>query len=145
MSKIRVRDGTLNDVKGTLEFWYLTGIPWKPEGRDAGEELTRQLQTSSVKLLLAEDEEGVVGNVLGSHDERKGWVNHLAVLPEYEGKGVSALLLEHLEKWFVEQGLEIFAALIDHDNRRSQSFFAKNGYSFGGHIQYWSRRLRPDV
>lgn len=145
MSKIKVRAGTIDDVEDTLEMWRVTGIPWKPEGRDAAQELRRQLKTNGVMLLLAEEDGKVVGNILGSHDERKGWVNHLAVLPEYEGKGVSAMLLEHLEKWFCEQSVEIFAALIDHDKRRSQSFFAKHGYSYGGHIQYWSRRLRPEV
>jgi GNAT superfamily N-acetyltransferase len=142
---ITVREGTINDVKDALEMWRVTGIPWKPEGRDAAQELRRQLGTSNVKLLVAEEDGTVVGNILGSHDERKGWLNHLAVLPEYEGKGVAAMLLEGLEQWFQSRGLAIFAALIDHDKRRSQSFFAKHGYSYGGHIQYWSKRLRPEV
>ena len=145
MSDIRVRAGTTGDVEETLELWRVAGIPWRPKGRDAAEELKRQMKTNSVKLFVAEEGGKMVGSILGSHDERKGWCNHLAVLQEYEGKGVSAMLLERLEQWFVEQGLEIFAALIDHDKRRSQSFFAKHGYSYGGHIQYWSRRLRPEV
>lgn len=82
--------------------------------------------------------------VLGTHDTRKGWINRLAVHPEYRRHGLAERLVHRCERLFRREGLEVFAALIDPDNPASLGFFQKLGYT-ATDIVYARRKLHPDV
>ena len=80
-----------------------------------------------------------------THDGRKGWINRLAVDPAYWRRGLAGRLVGEAERWFVEdQGLEIWAALIESENRDSQSLFAALDYRRHD-VVYVSKRTRPEA
>lgn len=78
--------------------------------------------------LGAFDGPRLVGAVLGTHDTRKGWVNRLAVHPDYRRLGIASRLVRRAEREFRNQGIQMFAALVEPGNVASEAFFRALGY-----------------
>lgn len=94
--------------------------------------------------LGAFDGKQLVGTVFGTHDTRKGWTNRLAVLPQYQRRGIGSLLVAACESGLRDRGMGMFAALIDEDNSTSMALFAKLGYEVTT-IYYARKKLEPDI
>ena len=61
------------------------------------------------------------------------------------GRGLAGRLIVEAERWFTEdQGLEIWAALIEGANRDSQALFAALDYQRHD-VVYVSKRTRPEA
>jgi len=93
-----------------------------------------------VTLLGAEEEGRLIGVVMVSHDGRKGWINRLAVEPEYRRQGLGARLIAAAEEELHGQGVEVIAALIEGENESSLNLFQKEGYLLAREIFYLSKR-----
>jgi ribosomal protein S18 acetylase RimI-like enzyme len=92
-------------------------------------------------FFLGAFEDGhLVGTVVLSSDIRKGWINRLAVDPDYRRRGVAKALIEESEKTLRNHGLRIFCSLIEGSNRASKGLFKKCGYSEYTDISYFTKR-----
>lgn len=140
-----IRKISIEQYDELIEAWNRAGLLIRPTGRDSYESLEKQLASGRV-VILGDDHEGILrGLVLLSHDDRKGWINRLAVLPEYRRQGIATLLLQEAEKFFLSIGIEIFTALVESENVDSIKFFEKAGYKMWSDIHYFSKRARPDI
>ena len=86
----------------------------------------------------------IVGVVFGTHDGRKGWINRLAVAPDFRGQGIAHRLVGEVEAALHAQGIDVIAALVESDNRGSLAFFARIGYVHDPEIEYFSTRRDPE-
>jgi len=86
----------------------------------------------------------LVGVVLATHDGRKGWINRLAVLPDFRRSGAGAKLVEAAERSLYGIGLTVVAALIEHQNEASLGLFKSKGYHVHD-VYYVSKRETPDA
>ena len=75
---------------------------------------------------------------------RKAWVNRLAVHPEYRRHGIAIWLVRECERRFRRQGMEMFVALIDSNNRASVALFRSLGYEVAK-LHYARKKSRPWV
>jgi ribosomal protein S18 acetylase RimI-like enzyme len=91
-------------------------------------------------LLGAYDNGKLVGVVLLTDDGRKGWINRLAVDPDYRRKGIAKSLIDKSEEIFRERGIHLFAALIEDWNIPSQELFHSKGYNKHNDIFYFTKR-----
>ncbi len=130
----------IEDYDALVSLWQRAGLKFKPEGRDSREALSRQLRQGRVTLLGAEEEGRLIGVVMVSHDGRKGWINRLAVEPEYRQQGLGACLIAAAEEELHGQGVEVIAALIEAENEPSLNLFQKEGYLLAREIFYLSKR-----
>jgi len=94
--------------------------------------------------LGAFDGHRLVGAVLGTHDTRKGWINRLAVHPDYRRRGIARRLVRFAERELRKQGLEMFAALIEPRNAASEAVFRHLGYDVIL-IRYARRKIHRGV
>jgi len=91
-------------------------------------------------FLGAFENNKLIGVIIVNHEGRKGWINRLAVLPEFQRKGVASKLIEYGENWLRERGIKIYATLIEDYNDSSKKLFKKMGYVFHKDIFYFSKR-----
>ncbi len=90
--------------------------------------------------------ERLVGIAICSYDGRmKGWINRLAVDPEYRNKGIARQLVNTAEKNLKKRGATIFCALIETSNKESLSLFEKMGYTVHQETVYVTRRKSEDA
>jgi ribosomal protein S18 acetylase RimI-like enzyme len=91
------------------------------------------------------DGDRLVGVVLGSHDGRKGWINRLAVRPEYRRRGVALRLIAACEEAIRAHGIEIVCALVEEPNTASRAVFTHAGFADGVPVRYFRKLSRPGV
>lgn len=126
-------------------IWEKAGLPYKGNGRDSRENIEKEVKLDCNQFLFAVKEGETIGSILVTHDGRKGWINRVAVLPEFRKKGIAKLLVDAGEKWLIEQGIGIFACQIEEYNTGSFEAFQKMGYVPFEGIHYLTKRIHPDI
>ena len=143
--QITLHDLGTDEYDELLALWARTGLPVRPEGRDAPDRFACQMADRRQRVVGLRANAKLIAAVVLTHDGRKGWLNRLAVDPAYRRRGLATHLIAEAERWFVEdQGLEIWAALIEGENQDSQAFFAALDYRRHD-VVYVSKRTRPEA
>jgi ribosomal protein S18 acetylase RimI-like enzyme len=147
MSDVQLRRLSLDDYDALLSLWQRAGLhSIKPQGRDSREALARQLASGVMTILGLEVEGRLVAAVIVTHDSRKGWINRLAVDPDYRRRGYGLRLIGASEVLLREQGIPVTATLVMSDNAASLALFQKAGYSeVDAGIHYLTKRAGDDV
>jgi len=141
---MHIRQLTLEDYDRTVEIWTRSGLSFRPLGRDAREHFQSEVGQGMAVFLGAEVDGELVGVVLGTHDGRKGWINRLAVLPEFCKRGIGKALALETEHRLSKFGIQIVTCLIEGDNDVSKEFFQSIGYVAHSNITYYSKRRSSD-
>ena len=142
---MEIRKLTINDYEEIIKLWSRAGLPFKPKGRDSKEAMKRQMKENPDFFLGVFGNDKLVGTVIISCDARKGWINRLAVDPEYRKRGIATFLIKESEKILRKRGIRIFCALIENYNKASKALFKKCGYTEHDDILYFSKRNNNDV
>ena len=136
---------TAADYDAVVDLWQQAGLPIKPAGRDSREQFEAQLAGDLQVVLGVRDGARLVGVVVTTHDGRKGWINRLAVHPDYRRHGLGRRLIEGAEQVLHDQGMSIIAALIEDGNTASLTLFEQAGYVDYPGLHYVSKRESHDV
>ena len=73
----------MTDYENVIVLWEEAGIHYRPGGRESRQRMAGELKNGQSVFLVAEADKRIVGVVLGTHDDRKGWINRLAVAEEF--------------------------------------------------------------
>ncbi len=83
------------------------------------------------KILVAYDEDKIVGFVDYMITFNSATISQIAVLPNYRKKGLGSKLLEEMEKSFpkeIDDAVETITLEVRESNINAISFYKKNGY-----------------
>jgi len=143
--KINIRTYHQGDYPVIINLWKASGLPYKPRGRDSRSRLESEMKRGNGTFLFAVKDDVDIGVVLVTHDGRKGWINRLAVVPEYQRNGIGHRLVNEAERWLDRQEIEIYACLIEGYNKSSFLAFQKMGYVPFERVHYLTKRKFPDI
>ena len=123
----KFRPMEIADLSAVRELWAKAEGVELSEG-DTVEELTRYLERnpnmSFVGMLGGE----IIGAVLAGHDGRRGFLYHLAVAPDHQGRGAGRALVGHAVDALRAAGVVRVLILVRHDNSRGMEFWTKQGW-----------------
>jgi len=142
---LQIRRLTAADYDEIVNLWSISNLPYKPKGRDGREAIAAEMKLSPDFFLGAFDEERLIAVAVVSCDSRKGWINRLAVNPDYRRCGIAVDLIDECENVIRKRGLKLFCALIEESNRPSTRLFKKLGYVEHRDIIYFCKRESDDV
>jgi ribosomal protein S18 acetylase RimI-like enzyme len=145
MTEIEIRAMKVRDYDAVIELWDAAYLPYNPKGRDSRERIAHEIKGGDVIFLVAESDGEIVGSLLGTSDGRKGWINRLAVHPDYQRKGAAKQLMHAVEKTFEERDILVIGCLIHDDNLPSRNFFESMGYDLDDRVLYYSKRKSKEV
>jgi len=137
---MKIRRLTISEYDRIVALWKRSELPFRPSGRDRKDAVQAQMRVDSDFFLGACEGDRLVGVVVLTSDGRKGWINRLAVDPNFRRKGVAKTLIKESEKTLRKHGLRIFCALIEDYNKSSMQLFKKCGYKEHRDIVYFSKR-----
>lgn len=141
---IKIRRFDINDYQEVIRLWKLVKLPLKPKGRDRRETIEKEISRPDINIfLVAVNGENLIGTIIGTHDSRKGWINRLAVHPDFQHRGIARQLVREVEDQLSKKGIDITACLIEDYNRDSMEFFQKIGYYKHEDVFYFSKRKHP--
>ena len=140
---VRIRRLRPSDYAGFVELLKVSGMEPRTQGRESRKSFSVQLGNPRNRYLGAFDGRRLVGVVLGTHDGRKGWINRLAVHPDRRRIHIASRLVRMCERGLREQGIQMFAALIEADNAASKAVFQSLGYEISPML--CARKLHPGV
>lgn len=136
---------TLTDIERIIRLWQLAGLSYRPKGRDTKINITRQMLEANTQFIGLIHNDELISVAIVSHNGRKGWINRLAVHPEFRRRGIASQLIKYCEDWLSSEGIEIFAVLIESDNPDSMALFDKNNYERHDDIIYFTKKKYPEV
>jgi ribosomal protein S18 acetylase RimI-like enzyme len=142
---LTIRPIVAEDYAAVRQLWDAAGLSARPRGRDAQPAFLRQLAAFPTTYLLAEWDGRLVGVILGTHDLRRGWLNRIAVHPEYRRRGIARRLIAACEQALQAEGIGIIVSLVEEENSASARLFADAGYSAQIPVRYFHKRARPDI
>ncbi len=107
---ITVRHLTAADYDAVRALWEAAGLHIRPVGRDSREAFAAQLASGCQIAIGLEAVEGgqtrLVGVALATTDSRRGWINRLAVHPDYRRRGLGLRLIRECERVLRDRSLE---------------------------------------
>lgn len=120
------REFTLNDFDSVINLWKKAGLIISRS--DTLEGLKKKIKKDPQLFFVMEKDSFIIGVVMGSYDGRRGWINHLAVDPEYQGMKIGQQIIKELEMRFKKIGCEKINLLIERNNEEVQEFYEKQGF-----------------
>ncbi len=129
-----------DDYDDICRLWAAAGLSFRPVGRDSPEAFAAQLSSGVQTALGMYDNGHLIGVVVATHDSRKGWINRLAVHPDYRRQGIGAALIAACQTHLEQQAIQVVAALIERDNLASLALFQREGYHLHQDVCYLTRR-----
>jgi RimJ/RimL family protein N-acetyltransferase len=141
-----IRTLTIDDYDALIMLWDRADLSYRPKGRDSRESMAREMVDYPHGFLGMFFDNRLIAFILASFDGRKGWINRLAVDPDFRGRGLGVRMIAEAERVLHEQfNAQIVTALVEPDNEPSRNLFLKCGYRVWEGMYYFSKRFHPDV
>jgi len=142
---MEIRTLTIGNYEEMTKLWSKARLPFRPSGRDSREAVAAEMKANPDFFLGAFRDDQLIGLLVVSCDFRKGWLNRLAVDPDYQHRGIAKSLIVEAEKTLRKRGIKIFCALIEEYNTASKELFKKCGFVEHRDIIYFSKRESSEI
>ncbi len=136
---VRIRSYRPADHPAVLAIWEAAG--WHNRPSDSVEAIERKLCLERGPFFVAEAEERVIGTVMGHVDRSWGWVNRLAVHPDWRHRGVARRLMAEAERSLRELGATTMHLLTHEKNAAALGLYESLGYQCYRQIVYMNKDL----
>jgi putative acetyltransferase len=125
---ITISPVTAADLDDAIALWSTTDGVGLNEC-DTPDRLRAFLDRNPGLSLLARDGLRLVGAVLRGHDGRRGYLDHMAIVPEYRGRGLGRLMVETCLADLAALGILKCNIFLYADNESGQQFWDRCGWA----------------
>lgn len=123
---MELRRATTDDVDAVLAFW--ADATTVESATDDVDGLTTLLARAPGSLILAVDDDGIVGTVIAGFDGWRAAMYRIAVRPSYRRHGLGRALVAEAERALCEQGARRFHMIVQRDAAPANAFWQAVGY-----------------
>jgi putative acetyltransferase len=133
---------TACDLEAVLDLWGQTEGVGLNES-DTPKQLRAFLDRNSGLSVIARDGPRLIGAVLCGHDGRRGYLHHLAVLPNYRGRGLGRQMAETCLAALGALGILKCNIFLYADNEPGERFWRQCGWSARSDLKVLQRKTSP--
>ena len=129
------------DQAQVVALWQICELtrPWNDPVKD----IARKQQVRPEWFLVGELDGQVIASVMFGYEGHRGWMNYLAVAPQYQSKGYAQALIETGEALLLAAGCPKISLQVRSSNARVIAFYQSLGYAQDEAISL-GKRLIPD-
>ncbi|BDA69574.1 N-acetyltransferase [Rivularia sp. IAM M-261] len=125
--EVEIIELKITDYEEVITLWENSqGV--RLRDADSRENIERYLHRNPGLSYIACHNGKIVGAVLCGHDGRRGYLNHLAVLPDYRRQGIATKLVQSCLSQLQKQGIDKCHLFILSENDAASSFWSKQGW-----------------
>lgn len=122
-----IREMKIEDYEEVYKMWQITTKRALSKA-DEKPQMERYLRHNAGMSQVAVIDGKIVGTVLAGHDGRRGFIHHMAVVPEYRRRRIGHALAETAIKKIGEQGIDKTHIFCYQNNETGQSFWRDFGF-----------------
>ena len=131
-----VRDFRDDDFKSVASIWELTGLG-SPLRGDTIDTIRESIEIGGKLLILEENDPGkICGTSWMTFDGRRIHLHHFAILPEYQGQGLSHMLLQESLKFVRKKGCQVKLE-VHKSNTKAIELYKKYGFEYLGDYEVY--------
>ena len=140
-SSLLIRPFQREDEDALVELWEICEltVPWNNPHKD----IARKLQVQPELFLVGILDNSLIATVMGGYEGHRGWINYLAVHPDFQGKGYGQEIMNSIETLLREMGCPKINLQIRRENSKIVSFYQKLGFNYD-HVVSMGKRLEAD-
>ena len=136
-----VRPYRTDDEESLVSLWQVCEltVPWNNPHKD----IARKLQVQPELFLVGILDSRLIATVMGGYDGHRGWINYLAVHPDFQGNGYGQEIMNSVETGLREMGCPKINLQIRTVNDKIASFYQKLGFT-NDHVVSMGKLLEAD-
>ncbi len=122
-----IRPFQTEDEASVVSLWQLCEltVPWNNPYKD----IARKLKVQPELFLVGMLDSLLIATVMGGYDGHRGWINYLAVHPDFQGQGYAQQVMENVESELRKRGCPKINLQIRSGNARVMAFYQKLGFT----------------
>jgi ribosomal protein S18 acetylase RimI-like enzyme len=115
------------DQAQVVALWQICELtrPWNDPVKD----IARKQQVRPEWFLVGELDGQVMASVMFGYEGHRGWMNYLAVAPQYQSKGYAQALIETGEALLLAAGCPKISLQVRSSNAKVIAFYQSLGYA----------------
>jgi ribosomal protein S18 acetylase RimI-like enzyme len=140
-SSLLIRPFQTEDEDALVALWKMCEltVPWNNPHKD----IARKLQVQPELFLVGILGNSLIATVMGGYDGHRGWINYLAVHPDFRENGYGQEIMNSVETKIREMGCPKINLQIRTGNDKIASFYQKLGFT-NDHVVSMGKRLEVD-
>ena len=124
---MQIRPMTINDYDEVFAMWQITTKRALSKA-DERDQIERYLLRNAGMSQVAVVDGKIVGTVLAGHDGRRGFIHHMAVLPDYRRRHIGHRLAEKAIEMISRDGIDKTHIFCYQNNEMGQNFWKDFGF-----------------
>lgn len=134
---VAIRPMTIADYDSVIEMMKQTpGVSFRDA--DSRDSTQRYLLRNPGLSFVAGEADALVGCVMSGHDGRRGYLQHLVVLPDHRNRGIGCALVEHCLAEFERLGILKSHIDVLQTNAAAQRYWEGRGWKLRTDILRYS-------
>jgi hypothetical protein len=113
-------------------------------GTTPRKDIQRKLDVRPELFLVGLVEGVVVASVMAGHEGHRGWINYLAVLPEFQGKGFGRVMMGEAERRLRDAGCPKINLQVRSSNTAVIEFYHRLGYGVDDVVSMGKRLVHDE-
>jgi len=140
-SSLLIRPFQTEDEDALVALWKMCEltVPWNNPHKD----IARKLQVQPELFLVGILDSSLIATVMGGYEGHRGWINYLAVHPDFQGNGYGQEIMNSVETGLREMGCPKINLQIRTGSNKIASFYQKLGFT-NDHVVSMGKRLEAD-
>ncbi len=106
-------------------------------------DIERKLKVDPDLFLVGKIDEKIVATVMGGYEGHRGWINYLAVHPNYQKRGFGKDIMNEIENRLIAKGCPKINLQVRETNLDVIKFYESIGFT-NDHVVSFGKRLEVD-
>ncbi len=134
-----IRSFHREDTDNVISLWKRCNllVSWNNPRLD----IERKLKVNPDLFVVGEIDEKIIATAMGGYEGHRGWINYLAVAPEYRRKGLAKRVVQYLENKLKELGCPKINIQVRASNQEVIKFYDGIGYNKEELINFGKRLI----
>lgn len=140
----RTRDYKQGDFVQIADLWEATGM-WSAKRGDNSSTIEKSIELGGKLIILEEQTTGkICGTSWMTFDGRRIHLHHFGILPDYQGKKLSKILLEESLSFAKGKGVQIKLE-VHRTNTKAIDLYKKAGFKYLGDFDVYIIRNHSNI